>query len=127
MQNGRVGYFDFFVGLWMPDRSQLVRDMKSHTELFEIIVVELSSIVGDDGVRQSESKDDGLLDEVFHLALGDLCQGFDLHPLGEVVDRDNYELTLARCWRERAEYVDPPLDEGPWGDNGSQLVGGSVL
>ena len=59
--------------------------------------------------------------------LSDLRQRFGLHPLGEVVDCDNYKLSLARRWRERTEYVDFPLDEGPRDDNGSQLVGGPVL
>ena len=58
MQNGLVGYFDFLVGLWMSDRGQLVRDMKFRTELSEVMVVELSHIVGDDSVWQSESRDD---------------------------------------------------------------------
>ena len=51
MQDGSVGYFDFSVGLWMADRGQPVRDMKSRTELSKIIIAELSPIVGDDGVR----------------------------------------------------------------------------
>ena len=50
MQNDSVGYFDLAVGLWMPDRGQPVRDMKSRTELSEVSVVELSSIVGDNSV-----------------------------------------------------------------------------
>ena len=58
---------------------------------------------------------------------GDLRQRFGLHPFGEVVDRDNYKLSLARCRRERIEYIDPLLGEGPWGDNSSQLAGGAVL
>ena len=51
MQNSPVGYFDFPIGLWMADRGQPMRDMQSRTKLPEIIIVELSSIVGDDGVR----------------------------------------------------------------------------
>ena len=101
--------------------------MKSRTEVFEVLVVELSSIVGDDGVRQSESEDDGLLDEVFHLPLDDLHQRFGFHLLSEVVNYDDYELPLAGCRRKRIEYVNPPLGKGPRGDDGSQLVGGSVL
>ena len=104
-----------------------MRDMKSRTELSKVPVVELSSIVGNNGVRQSEPEDDRLLDEVFHLPLGDLRKRFGFYPLCEVVDRDDYELPLSRCWRKRIEYVDSPLDEGPWGDNGSDLVGWSVL
>ena len=46
-----------------------MRGMKSRTEVSEVLIVELSSIVGDNGVRQSEPEDDGLLDEVFHLPL----------------------------------------------------------
>ena len=88
MQNGLVGHFDFSVGLRMADRGQPVRDMESRTKLSKIMVVELSPIVGDNGMRQSEPEDDGLLNEVLHLALGNLCQGLGFHPFGEVVDCD---------------------------------------
>ena len=102
-------------------------DVEPGAEVLEVLVVELPSVVGDDGVRQSEPEDDGLLDEVLHLPLGDLRQRFDFYPLSEVVDCDDYELPLAGRRRERTEYVDPPLGEGPRGDNRSDLVGRSVL
>ena len=70
--------------------------MELRTEFSEVLIFELSSVVSDDGMRQSESIDDGFLDEVFHFAFGDLGQGFGFHPLDEVVDCDHYELSLTR-------------------------------
>ena len=107
----------------MPDRGRSVRDMKPRTEISEVLIVELSSVVGNNGVWQSEPEDDGLLNEVFHLSLSDLRQGFGFHPLSEVVDRDDYELPLARRQRERIEYVDFSLGERPRGDDGSDQIG----
>ena len=49
-----------------------MRDVKPRTEVSEVLVVELFSVVGDNGVRQSKPKDDGFLDEVFHLSLDNL-------------------------------------------------------
>ena len=40
--------------------------MKLRTEFFKVLIVELSSVIGDDGMQQSESVDDEFLDEVFH-------------------------------------------------------------
>ena len=102
-------------------------DVEPGAEVFEVLVVELPSVVGDDGVRQSEPEDDGLLDEVLHLPLGDLRQGLGLDPLREVVDGDNDELPLARRRWKWAENIDSPLSEGPRGDNRSDLACGSVL
>ena len=102
-------------------------DVEPGAEVLEVLVVELPSIVGDDGVRQSEPEDDGLLDEVLHLPLGDLRQGLGLDPLREVVDGDNDELPLARRWWEWTENVDSPLGEGPRSDNRSNLAGRLVL
>ena len=111
----------------MPDRGQSVRDTKPRTEVSEVLVVELSSVVSNDGVWQSEHEDDRLLNEVFHLLLSDLCQRFGFHLLSEVVDRDDYELSLTGRRGERSEYANSPLSKGPRGDDGSQLAGGSVL
>ena len=101
--------------------------MLFRSEVSEVLIVELSSIVGDNGMRQSEPEDDGLLNEVFHLPLSDLRQRLGFHPLGKVVDRDDYELSLTGRRRERSEYVDSPPGEGPWDDDRSQPAGGLVL
>ena len=92
-------------------------NVKLHTEFSEVLIVELSSIVGDDSMRQPESVDDGFLDEVLHFALNDLGQRFDLHPLSEIVDCDHYELSLTGCRRKRTKYVDSPLSERPGCNN----------
>ena len=88
-------------------------NIKLRTEFFEVLIVELSSVVSDDGMRQFESVDDGFLDEVFHFTFDDLSQGFGFYPLGQIVDCDHYEFFLARHWGKRTEYVDSLLSKRP--------------
>ena len=87
-------------------------------EFSEVLIIELSSVIRDDGMRQSKSVDDGFLDEVFHFVFGDLGQGFSLHLLGEIVYSDHYELSLAKRREKRIEYVDSPLSKRPGCDDG---------
>ena len=81
----------------MADRHKFVHNMKLPIELSEILVVKLSTIVSDNGVRQTESVNDGFLNEVFHLAFSDLRQRFSFYPFSKVVDGDHYEFFLTRC------------------------------
>ena len=92
--------------------------MKFRTEFSEVLIIELSFIIGDDGMRQSKSVDDRFLDEVFHFAFSDLSQGFSFYLLGEIVDCDYYEFSLARRRGKRIEYVDFPLSERSGCNNG---------
>ena len=73
----------------MADRSEFIHNVKFRTKLLELLIVKLSIIVGDDGIRQSKSAYDRLLNEVFHLFFSDLRQGFGFHLLGEIIYRDD--------------------------------------
>ena len=84
----------------MPGRCKSVLNMKFDGEVSEYSVIELSIIVSDDSVGKSESIDDQLLEETFGLALDDVHQWLDFDPLGEVVDGDDKELSLANCCRK---------------------------
>ena len=86
--------------------------MKFRTELSEILIIKLSTIVGDDSVRQTEFINDGFLNEVFHFAFSDLRQRFGFYQFGKVVDGDYYKFFLIRYRGKRTKYVNPPLYEG---------------
>lgn len=53
-----------------------------------MMVVKVSTIIGENGMGKSESIDDWLLEEDLDSALSDAHQGFYLHILDEVVDGD---------------------------------------
>ena len=56
----------------MADAGEFVGDIKFCTELFELLIVELLIIVGNNIVWQSESVYIEFLDEVFHFAFNNL-------------------------------------------------------
>ena len=53
-----------------------------------MLVLELESVVGDEGMWYSKSKYDILLDEFSYVLLGYLCECFCLGLLSKVVVRD---------------------------------------
>lgn len=62
-------------------------NIKINIELLEGLVVKLLTIIGDECVWESELASDGFL-EVLDLGLGDVCQGFDFHPFGGIINGD---------------------------------------
>ena len=95
LKNHPVGHLNFFIGLGMPDQSELIDNMILYIKLFELGVVEVSVIIGDDYSGQIKSTDDEFSLKVGSLPLCYLCQWFDLHLLGEVVDDDDNEFSLS--------------------------------
>ena len=79
----------------------------------ESLIVELSAIIRYERMRQPVPIDDGFLEEVLHLLLGDVCQGLRLHPFGEVVNGDEEELSLPYCWGKRTQNVHSLLGKWP--------------
>ena len=47
MQNRSIGYLHLSIWLWMVDWCEFVRNMKFCAELFEVLIVELPTIVND--------------------------------------------------------------------------------
>ena len=72
-------------------------------------------------MRDAKSADNAPLYEVLHIFDRDGCKGFDLNPLGEVVDSHQEELGLPFPWRKWADNVHPPNGERPWEGNVVQL------
>ena len=56
----------------MADGGESMSDIKFYTKLFELLIGELSIIVGNNSVWQSESGYNGVLNKIFHLAFSDL-------------------------------------------------------
>ena len=52
--------------------------------------------------------------------------GLSLHSLGEVVYDCEHVHALAGCCRKLSYNVYPPLHEGPWREDGSELFGWKV-
>ena len=69
-------------------------NMKLSTKVFELLIIKLSVVVGDDDLREAESGDDGLSDEFSSLGLSDLRYWLSFHPFGEVIDSHEQKLLL---------------------------------
>ena len=72
----------------MGYRGKPVVDLEFGAEFFKSLVVELSSVIGDEGPGQTKSTYDILPDEVPSFMLCYLGCRFGFHPFGEVVDCD---------------------------------------
>jgi len=73
----------------------------------------LSTIVGDDDVRDSEPTHNASPHEVFNILCRDGGEGLDLDPLGEVVDPNQEKLSLFFARAKGAEDVHSPDGERP--------------
>ena len=72
----------------MGYRGEPVVDLEFEAEFFKSLVVELSSVIGDESPGQTKSTYDILPDEVPSFMLCYLGSRLCLHPFGEVVDCD---------------------------------------
>ena len=97
LQNGAVSHFYFFKRLWMADRGEPMVNVKFHAKLFKLQVIEISSIIGNDGIWQSEPTYDGFLEKILDLLLGDLCQQLNFNLLSKVVNCNDPKLSLPDC------------------------------
>ena len=70
-------------------------NMELDTEVFELLIVELSVIICNDNPRKIEPRDDGLSDEFLGFGLNDLGHRLGFHPFGEVVN--SYEQESSLC------------------------------
>lgn len=70
-----------------------------------VMDVKLLVIISDDHVGETESINDRSLEEPLDLDFDDSCQGFYLYSFGEVVNGDEKELSLTRCWKRWIKYV----------------------
>ena len=90
------------------------------------LTIKLKAIVRDEGMRDSKSSNDVLLDEFLCIHVPDVGQGFGFDPFGEIVCADQQVSFISYCFRERAYNIQAPLSERPRTEEGikdpSQLV-----
>ena len=86
MEDHAIGVLDLSIGTWVSNRGLVDSDAVSITEVQELLPGEVSPMVSDYAVRNTEPIDD--VEEEFDcLLLPDVVDGFGLYPLGEFVDR----------------------------------------
>ena len=85
LEDHAVGAFDLTVSSWMSDRSLTDSDAVSIAEVLELLPGEVSPVVSDNTVRNTESIDDveEEFDRLFRSEIGD---GLGFYPLGKLVD-----------------------------------------
>lgn len=64
-------------------------------ELSEFCIVEVSSIVGNEGSWDSEPSDDVLPNKAFDLSFSDICKRLDFNPFCEILYLDDKEPLLS--------------------------------
>ena len=86
MQYDSVSHLGFAIGLLMSHQSEPMVDLEFRAKLFKFFIVELTSVIYDESLRQAKSTYDILSDKVFGFMLGYLGCGLCLHPFSEVVN-----------------------------------------
>jgi len=81
----------------------------------QFLVDELSAVIGDDGVRQAEARNNVPPNKRVDLSSDDVGQGFCFDPFSEIIYDDQYELLLRSTERKWTDDVHTPLCEWPWG------------
>ena len=66
---------------------------------------------------------DVLPDEVFDFSVVDLMVCLSFYPFNEVFYDCEHVYTLVGCCRKLSYDVHSPLHEGPWREDGSELLG----
>lgn len=90
--------------MWVCHGSKVKGNAIVIAELEEDVAGELSAIIGDDAVGDTESKYD-LLDEIGGLLCSDRGNRLGLNPLGELVHGDEDVCEAPRCRLERTNHV----------------------
>ena len=77
-------------------------------------------VVSDDGMRDTELKNNVLPNEVCAFGLGDSRLWLSLYPLGEVINCDDSELSLSTDGQEWSDQLYTPLCKRPRTNDRSQ-------
>lgn len=96
----------------MSQRREVIPDTELYTRFLIPGIVELLVIVTDNDSGDPKLVDDGPPCKVMDVLLSNLCQGFNFHPLGEVVNGYHQEPHLSFPHGKWPNYVDSPLRKG---------------
>ena len=97
-----VGNLNLAICMGMTWGRETWLDQKFCTEFFELCIVELFNVVGDDGLRDAKSAHDRLPDESGCVPLGNCGEGGRLHQFSEVINGSDCKLGLASTGGQRA-------------------------
>ena len=93
----------------------MIVDSKLFKKFSERCVIKLPSIVRHKHTRYSKSAHNTLPDEVLNILLCNFRQGFNFHPLGEVINSHHQKFHLSDPSWEGTQNIQPPLCKRPWG------------
>ncbi|RVW84078.1 hypothetical protein CK203_040608 [Vitis vinifera] len=94
--------------MWSMNSGCLVR-----TEISECDAIKLWTVVGYNGLGDSEAADDVFPYELGDIFVFDASVCFNFHPFTKVIHGDEQKFLLGGCGWEGSHYVHAPLREGP--------------
>ena len=114
----QTAYYDFIHGLSLPislgvGKSGIsVGDAKLDAVFPEVLTIKLKTVVRDEGVRSSETRNYVFPNEFLGIDVPDVGQRFSLYPFCEIIGADYYVPLIPCCFRERADNIKTPLSQG---------------
>ena len=85
LEDRAISSFNLTISTWMSDQGPVDTDVISITEVQELLLGEVSSVVSDDTVRNTKTID-VVMEELGRLFRANVGDGLRLYPLGEFVD-----------------------------------------
>ena len=104
----------------------MVLDPQLLVEISKCVIVELPSIVRDEGSRDSEAANDASPNEATDILFCDSGQWLGLDPFDEVVDPYDEELKLSYSDEEGPNSIQSPLGERPRGTHPCKFLSQSL-
>ena len=109
-----VNSFSLFVPLGISWSGRILVCDSQLTEISSKgFVVELKSIVRDEGMRYFEAGDNVLLDKLLYIHISDIRQRLSFNPFGEIVCADQQIFLISRCFGKWANNIQTPLCKRP--------------
>jgi len=113
-----IGGLNCTVHLGPIGRRVVMFNLESLTQGLHHIIVQVSTVVGDNLAGNTISTDDVVLDELNHHLLGYIGIGSSFDPFGKVIDRyQNETMTVRSLWFNSSNHIDAPHRERPRGGN----------
>ena len=98
-------------------------DSQALIEFSQLPIRELSFVIRDDGVRDSEPANDVLPYKTLDLSSCDACKGFRFYPFCKIINCYQQKFPLSSSWREEAYYVHSPQSKRSGRVDALEIVG----